>query len=106
MDLIGNLLVLVDLWEGEHKAAGAVRATRKTLAARVLDDSKLFDRIAAGGALNIPRYERLIEYLATASSWPGGLLPEPAERMLASLGVAPPGWRLVLERDTVERVEV
>jgi hypothetical protein len=33
-------------------------------------------------------------------------LPYSAERLLAALGVPPPGWRLVLERDTVERVAV
>jgi hypothetical protein len=105
MDLIGNLTVLADLWAGAHREAGSSRVSRKTLGARVLDDAKVFDRLAEGGALNIPRYERLIDYLADAANWPGAL-PVEAERRLAALGMAPPGWRLVLERDTIERVEV
>lgn len=104
MDLIGNLTVLVDLWTGAHRAAGASRVSRKTLGARVLDDAKLFDRLDGGGALNVPRFERLIDYLSEPGSWPEGVLPEMAERRLAAMGVAVPGWRLVLERDRVERV--
>lgn len=104
MDLIGNLTVLVDLWAGAHRAAGASRVSRKTLGARVLDDAKLFDRLDGGGALNVPRFERLIDYLADPDNWPDRLVPAEAERRLAMLGVAPAGWRLVLERDTVERV--
>lgn len=103
MDLIGNLTVLTDLWTGAHRAAGNRRVSRKTLGARVLQDAKLFDRLEAGGALNIPRFEALIDYLAAPDSWPAGTLPIEAGRRLAMLGVAPPGWRLVVERDTVER---
>lgn len=106
MDLIGNLTILVDLWTGAHRAAGADRISRKTLGARVLDDAKVFDRLEGGGALNIPRYERLIDYLADPANWPEREIPTAAERVLAALGVTPPGWRLVLERDTIERVAV
>lgn len=53
MDLIGNLTVLADLWAGAHRAAGQDRVSRKTLGARVLQDAKLFDRLEAGGALNL-----------------------------------------------------
>lgn len=104
MDLIGNLTVLADLWTGAHRAAGMDRVSRKTLGARALDDAKLFDRLEGGGALSVARFEALVDYLAKPDHWPRGVLPEAAEIRLASIGAVPPGWRLVLERDAVERV--
>lgn len=105
MDLIGNLTVLADLWTGAHRAAGRARVSRKTLGARALQDAKLFERLEAGGSLNVPRFEALIDYLSSPANWPDHALPMEAERRLVMLGVAPPGWRLVAERDTVERLE-
>ena len=105
MDLIGNLTVLADLWAGAHRAAGSTSISRKTLGARVHQDAKLFDRLEAGGNLNIPRFEALIDYLADPDNWPADM-PTEAQRILVLLGVAPPGWRLVCERDTVERMAV
>lgn len=105
MDLIGNLILLADVWAGAHRAAGATSVSRKTLGARVHQDAKLFDRLEAGGNLNIPRFEALIDYLADRNNWPCDL-PMEAERVLTYLGVAPPGWRLIAERDVVERFEV
>ena len=106
MDLIGSLTLIADQWAAAHRAAGFDRVSRKTLGARALDDAKLFDRLDEGGALSVGRFEKLIDYLADPQFWPSGVLPVEVERLLASVGVAPPGWRLVLERDTIERVEV
>src|SRR5690606_24633269 len=100
MDLIGNLTALADQWEAAHHAAGQARVSRKTLGARALDDAKLFERLDAGGSLNVPRFERLVEFLSDVSNWPGRM-PIEAERRLALLGKAPPGWRIVVERDVV-----
>ena len=105
INLMGNLYALADLWVAAH--AGSSRRIRlATLGARVHKDAKLFERLDCGGSIAVPRYEALIEYLADPESWPGGEISHDAIAQLRRLGIVQPGERLVVERDTVERVIV
>lgn len=102
LNLMGNLYALADLWVAAH-AGKSKRVRLATLGARVHKDAKLFERLEQGGSLAVPRFEALIEYLAEASSWPDGEIPDRAAAHLRRLGIVQPGERLVVERDTVER---
>lgn len=105
LNLMDNLYALADLWLAAH-GSHAKRVTLATLGARVHKDAKLFERLEQGGAIAVPRYEALIDYLACADNWPTGEIPDDGIAQLRRMGILQPGERLVVERDTVERVVV
>lgn len=102
LNLMSNLYALADLWVVAH-AGSAKRVTLATLGARVHRDAKLFERLEQGGAIAVPRFEALIDYMADPQSWPTGEIPHDGLAQLRRMGILQPGERLVVERDTVER---
>ena len=107
MNLIDNLAYLAADWLTAHHAAGNNKISLSTLGSRVHQDAKLFERLQDGnGRIAVDRFEGLIDYLSTPSSWPYSTLPDGARVRLAKMGIVQPGERLVVERDTVERQAV
>lgn len=77
MTLIERLTALAEIWARENDRS------LSRLATIVVNDGKLFDRIACGGSLTVATYERLISHLATPGHW-SGPIPEDALRLLGS----------------------
>ncbi len=63
MTLIERLFALAEMWARENDRS------LSRLATIVVNDGKLFDRIAAGGSCTVATYERLIAHLADPSNW-------------------------------------
>ncbi|KQO52683.1 hypothetical protein [Sphingomonas sp. Leaf257] len=63
MDLIGTLVRSAEIWARENERSLA------RLATIVVNDGKLFDRIAAGGSCTVATYERLMAHLRDAANW-------------------------------------
>lgn len=76
MTLIERLLALAEMWARENDRS------LSRLATIVVNDGKLFDRIAAGGSCTVATYERLIGHLSEPSNWPNRI-PVEAQRLLA-----------------------
>lgn len=103
MNLLENLSFLAADWLNAWHDSGDMRISLATLGARVHKDAKLFERLADGGSINIPRYEALVDYLSTDENWPENVVPDHARVRLARMGIVRDGERLVIERDTIER---
>lgn len=107
MNLIESLAYLAADWLNAQHDAGNTRISLSTLGSRVHQDAKLFERLREGnGRIAVDRFEGLIDYLSTPSSWPDNHIPAGARVRLAKMGIVMPGERLVVERDTVERQAV
>jgi len=78
MTLIERLTALAEIWARENDRS------LSRLATIVVNDGKLFDRIACGGSLTVATYERLISHLATPGHW-SGPIPDDALRLLGAV---------------------
>lgn len=78
MTLIERLVALSAVWARENNRSLA------RLATIVVNDGKLFDRIAAGGSCTVATYERLIAHLADPANWTN---PIPADALVLLGGV-------------------
>lgn len=78
MTLIERLIALAEMWARENDRS------LSRLATIVVNDGKLFDRIAAGGSCTVATYERLIAHLSDPSNWAN---PMPAEAGVLIAGV-------------------
>lgn len=103
MNLLENLAYLASDWLAAWHDHGETKISLATLGARVHKDAKLFERLADGGAISVPRFEAIVDYLSTPESWPSSTVPSGARVRLARMGVVQEGERLVIERDTIER---
>lgn len=77
MTLIERLFALAEMWARENDRS------LSRLATIVVNDGKLFDRIAAGGSCTVATYERLIGHLADPANWTTPIPPE-ALKLLGS----------------------
>lgn len=80
MTLIERLFALAEMWARENDRS------LSRLATIVVNDGKLFDRIAAGGSCTVATYERLIAHLSDPSNW---AKPIPLEATILLSGVLP-----------------
>ncbi len=78
MTLIERLLALAEMWARENDRS------LSRLATIVVNDGKLFDRIASGGSCTVATYERLIAHLSDPSNW-AKPMPAAAMRLLAGV---------------------
>jgi hypothetical protein len=70
MTLIERLFALAEHWARENKRS------LSRLATIVVNDGKLFERLASGGSCTVATYERFIVYLREPTNWTGGLPTE------------------------------
>lgn len=73
MMLIERLVGAAEIWAAEHERS------LSRLATIVVNDGKLFDRIAAGGSCTVATYERLMAHLRTPSNWSKAIPAEACE---------------------------
>ncbi len=79
MTLIERLLALAEMWARENDRS------LSRLATIVVNDGKLFDRIASGGSCTVATYDRLIAHLSDPANW-GSPMPAAALRLVAGVG--------------------
>ena len=70
-DLKSRLITAAEAW-----AAANGDAPLSRLAKAVANDAKFFDRIAAGGGVNLATLENFGAYFLDAANWPEGEVPE------------------------------
>lgn len=80
MDLLKKLRVVADLWVELHGRTDD-GVSLKTLGARALDNSKLFDR----EQMTVATFEKVVAFLAEPKSWPAAVIPDDASAILDSL---------------------
>lgn len=82
MTLIERLVQAAELWARENQRSLA------RLATIVVNDGKLFDRIAGGGSCTVATYERLMDHLRDPTSWSGPIPCEALQLLNLSAPVA------------------
>jgi hypothetical protein len=81
MRLIEHLLWLAGRWEA------VTGRKRSRLASLMVNDGKLFIRIADDRPISIPVFEKCVAFLGTRSNWPDDRLPDDVAARIAALSI-------------------
>lgn len=76
MTLMDRLTRLAELW------SEATGRSQSRLATIVVNDGKLFQRVAAGTTITVSTFERFLRFFRDAANWPDGAIPPSAADFL------------------------
>lgn len=88
LDLKSRLIQCAEAWAAAHGDAPLSR-----LGKLVAGDANFFERLRAGGGVNVTTLEKFARFLADAANWPDGTVPEEARAFAHVTGVSVPASR-------------
>lgn len=86
-DLKSRLVQCAEAWAAAHARDGQP-APLSRLGKAVAGDANFFERVAAGGGVNVATLEKFARHLADPANWPGGEVPEEARAFAHVTGVS------------------